>query len=322
MKAKRLLILLICIVLVLPTLSLAQEAQMAVVNNPNPQDRLHLRTKPNKNSQSLGKYYNGAIVYISSYVSDEWAKVYIGDISAPDGGATGVLEGYMLREFLSFDIDKVISAQPIVKIIGKHRLNLRHAPTKKSPSIMLYDPGISVKVIGISPGWCHVLIGGNVGFVMTEYLSPRPEYDLSPSNYLGYAVVNNPSQKDRLNLRTAPRTSSTSLGKYYNGVTVTIIEKRKDGWSKVRIGTLEGYMQNNYLAMNAKEGTVVAAMPTVSAKDKAILYARPSFKAGALNQYTKNMQVVVLGLTPQWYHVQVEGYTGFIPADDLTPSLY
>ena len=37
---------------------------IAYVNNPNPTDRLNLRTKPSAQSVSLGKYYNGTWVTV------------------------------------------------------------------------------------------------------------------------------------------------------------------------------------------------------------------------------------------------------------------
>ena len=36
----------------------------AVVHNPNPEDRLHLRTAANQAAASLGKYYNGTPVQV------------------------------------------------------------------------------------------------------------------------------------------------------------------------------------------------------------------------------------------------------------------
>lgn len=40
-----------------------------------------------------------------------------------------------------------------------------------------------------------------------------------------YAVVHNPDAADRLNLRAAPNKEAESLGKYYNGVGVQILEE-------------------------------------------------------------------------------------------------
>ena len=64
----------------------------ALVNNPNPADRLHLRTKPEKGAASLGKFYNRTPVLVLS-VEGEWAHVYV-------GGVRG-LEGYMMTKYLA-----------------------------------------------------------------------------------------------------------------------------------------------------------------------------------------------------------------------------
>ena len=60
-----------------------------------------------------------------------------------------------------------------------------------------------------------------------------------------YAVVHNPDAADRLNLRAVPNKKAESLGKYYNGVEVQILEELNNGWVRVRIGNrgvAEGYM--------------------------------------------------------------------------------
>mgnify|MGYP000041902695 CR=1 FL=1 len=65
-----------------------------------------------------------------------------------------------------------------------------------------------------------------------------------------YAVVHNPDAADRLNLRAAPNKEAESLGKYYNGVGVQILEELNNGWVRVRIGNrgvAEGDMMKAYL---------------------------------------------------------------------------
>lgn len=64
----------------------------AVVNNPNPKERLHLRTKPDKNSDSLGKFYNGTPVRVLETTGD-WCRVAIG---------TDGMEGWMMKQYLAF----------------------------------------------------------------------------------------------------------------------------------------------------------------------------------------------------------------------------
>ena len=67
-------------------------AGWAAVNNPNPKDRLHLRVKPDKNADSLGKFYNGTPVR-SLETKGDWCRVAIGR----DG-----LEGWMTKQYLAF----------------------------------------------------------------------------------------------------------------------------------------------------------------------------------------------------------------------------
>ena len=65
----------------------------AVVNNPDPADRLHLRTEPDRASRSLGKFYNGTPVKVLQQQGD-WCKVQI--------GLDGYLTGWMMKKYLAF----------------------------------------------------------------------------------------------------------------------------------------------------------------------------------------------------------------------------
>ena len=70
------------------------QADWAVVNNPNREDRLHLRVSPDKDAASLGRYYNRTPVKIRRY-GKEWCAVTVCG-----------LEGWMLTDFLAFGADK------------------------------------------------------------------------------------------------------------------------------------------------------------------------------------------------------------------------
>lgn len=62
----------------------------AIVNNPNPEDRLHLRVKPDREAKSLGKYYNGTPVRILAQKGN-WVHVDIFGV-----------QGFMMRDYLAF----------------------------------------------------------------------------------------------------------------------------------------------------------------------------------------------------------------------------
>lgn len=50
---------------------------IAVVNNPDSNDRLNLRTNPSPDAPTLGKYYNGTYLEVLSNEKNGWVKVSI-----------------------------------------------------------------------------------------------------------------------------------------------------------------------------------------------------------------------------------------------------
>ena len=99
-------VLLVIIAILLPLSSAIGEdtTNYAVVNNPNPQDRLNLRVSPNTSSKSLGKFYNGTVVEcIPGITSDnpDWVYVKLHD-SSLSGGILEDIRGWMNKSFLVF----------------------------------------------------------------------------------------------------------------------------------------------------------------------------------------------------------------------------
>lgn len=73
----------------------------AVVNNPDPADRLHLREKADRSSESLGKFYNGTPVQVLKKQGD-WYQVRIGQ---------SALTGWMMKKYLA-EGDKMDTIRP------------------------------------------------------------------------------------------------------------------------------------------------------------------------------------------------------------------
>jgi len=71
------------------------QSAYALVNNPNPADRLHLRVKPDRGAKSLGKFYNRTPVIVLKR-GDTWSHVQI-------GRGQGCMTGYMMTKYLAFD---------------------------------------------------------------------------------------------------------------------------------------------------------------------------------------------------------------------------
>lgn len=300
---------------------------VVVINNPDPNDRLNLRTEPSQDAPTLGKYYNGTWLEALSDEKDGWVKVRIFE-----------LEGYMMAEFLIYPEQLQVGAAtvPTVQIQNSSGsgLNLRKAQSMSSSSLGLYKNGSTVRVFGVGETWCHVQTeDGNVGFMLRERLSPLLEFQKSSSNTSSdtsqpvnsSAVVNNPNSIDRLNLRTKPSQSAPTLGKYYSGTTVEVLSSDQNGWTKVRIHTLEGYMMTKYLAFGQDQFSVGYAMPSVKIENMngtgLNLRQQQSSSSTSLGLYKNGSTVCVLGVSENWCHVQTEdGQVGFMLREGLSPA--
>ena len=201
--------------------------QILVVANPDPEDRLHLRVSPSTTSASLGKYYNGTQVVVLKTYANGWAKVQIGS-----------LDGYMMTQYLSDE--KQASAMPLAE--GAWQGTTLYAlPDIQSNSQQLngYE---QLCIMGFRDEWCHVYVPAldSTGFVHASIDALVETNAVVQSR----AWVYNPDSADRLNLRQHPSIDAASLGKYYNGVPVDVLELAQNGWVKVRIcEAATGYMQ-------------------------------------------------------------------------------
>ena len=99
---------------------------------------------------------------------------------------------------------------------------------------------------------------------------PRTEEALKKAlDSAGWAAVNNPNPKDRLHLRVKPDKNADSLGKFYNGTPLRILETKGD-WCRVAIGRdgLEGWMMKQYLAFSQTASAVIPAFPDLFLREE------------------------------------------------------
>ena len=141
----------------------------AQVVNPNPDERLHLRERPDRKSPSLGKYYSGTPVTVLSEQGD-WAEVMVGG-----------RHGWMMKDFL--DLGRQHDAA-----LWLNTLPMPHLSSKDNEMLKVYDEPQSggytyhmnadqntMKVIGIiGNDWYHVWFPatGEYGFVRQSDLWP------------------------------------------------------------------------------------------------------------------------------------------------------
>lgn len=139
-------------------------------------------------------------------------------------------------------------------------------------------------------------------------------------------IVNNPNAADRLNLRTQPSQDAPTLGKYYNGTYLQALSDEKDGWVKVRIFDLEGYMMADFLTDQEHLEPGAATIPTVKIANAGgtglNLRKEQSLSSTSLGLYPNGATVRVFGVSETWCHVQTEdGNVGFMLREHLSPLL-
>ncbi len=120
----------------------------AKVNNPDPADRLHLRTQPDRAAESLGRFYNGTPVQVLEQ-QGEWCRVQI--------GVDGRLTGWMMKEYLAFgdQMDAVDCAFPEQVLLGQYEGQPLYASKKLDDRTMLEG---ELWVVGLADGGLYVLL--------------------------------------------------------------------------------------------------------------------------------------------------------------------
>lgn len=294
-------------------------SETAVVSNPNPQDRLNLREQPSETAASLGKYYNGVVVQVNQNLQNGWAYVTVGK-------GEGAAHGYMSTQYLAFgqDAQTIVSAIPQYETTSS-QWSLRAMPDDYSVELpIFYASGMEIDLLGFTDEWWHVRVDDCTGYIRHN---PAAFKQLMGHYYDGYriGIVNNANPSDRLNLRKQPKANAASLGKYYNGCVVALLSDESDGWIHVRIGNLEGYMDTRYLLLDAEINSVASAMPTLTIRNSSgtglNLHENPVKSSATLGVYLNGRSVQVLGLSENWYHVQVAGKTGFMISSGFSDRL-
>ena len=288
---------------------------IAYVNNPNPTDRLNLRTKPGTSAVSLGKYYNGTWVTVLD-VTGGWAHVRIEP-----------LEGYMDAAYLTSDASKVRGQLPTVFVSndGRRSAALHSQPSERSAVLTVYPHGSAVyNVLSVrADGWLHVYDAEfGYGFVLADMLTPRLSYHKDSGSGSKYAYVCNPDSTDRLHLRAAPSANAASLGKYYNGVQVLVLDDAGGGYLHVLVGPLEGYMKASYLSSRP----VASAQPVVTVRNArgtgANVRSAPSSSAAYPWVARNGETLTVLAVREDgWLHVNYQGMGGFVRGELVTPTI-
>ena len=268
-------------------------------------------------STSINTTFTGVIVERVGEEKNGFVKVQIGGTN-----------GYILVSALSAEKP----CDPPVTLLASSvdGVALKSGVSANGKTIATLPGATEVVLLNVrSDGWCQILVDGITGYVKNTQLSPVPKFGMRfdgigaegtdsvvSSVASNEAIVCNPNASDTLSLRKRPEIGSPSLGEYYNGTIVTLIEEPDKGWVKVSVnGQAEGYVQLDYLAMSGQK--VASAQPRMVIDNRSgsglNMREKPDTNGKKIELFKNGTEVIVLGQAKNgWYHVQIGDQTGFM----------
>ena len=193
------------------------------------------------------------------------------------------------------------------------RLNLRQTPSLAAKVLGQFPTGTMVEIIESGDEWHKVEVEGKTGFMMAKFLNTAEKQQT--------AVVRT-NTGIGLNLREEPSTEGTIITSVKNGGEVIVLQKGTN-WSRVSVGTHEGFMSTQYLHF----GNTPAQQPATgkiavvnNPRDTQVLNLRQSasLDAKVLDYYRNGVKVTILKAGSTWHKVQVEdGKVGYMMAKYL-----
>ena len=166
--------------------------------------------------------------------------------------------------------------------------------------------------------------------VMWEELPQTYAQAVSMLDTTGWARVVSDDPQKRLHLRAAPDKDAKSLGKYYSGTAVRVLEDQGE-WAHVSVYGIEGYMMKEFLAFGADMPGVPAYHPSRTIREDLWaaggikVYARPDEHADvtSIENEAGAYDVVIIGIVDdEWFHVLFNGIgvTGYVKQDSFSPE--
>ena len=207
------------------------------------------------------------------------------------------------------------NAENEIRVITAGTLNLRADASTDSEILGKYGWGTEVEVLGVNGSWAYVSVGGQTGYMYTQYLGS--EGSTSTTRYIN-------TNTRGLNLRSEP--NGTILGSYPRGTAVTVLSEA-NGWSKVKVNGQTGYMSSLWLSSHipttpstpSKPSSSIGTAVVNNPSDTQVLFLRkePSTSSEALGYYRNGKTVTLLAKLDGWYKVKVDGQTGYMMAKYL-----
>ena len=159
-----------------------------------------------------------------------------------------------------------------------------------------------------SGNWATVVYNGTVGYISSDYLKRANEMDAS----FGTGTING----SYVRMRSGASTSSSILGTYNSGTTMTITGVN-GAWYKVSYNGTTGYVHSDYVSLSGvTNGGSSTGSSNGSVKGSDVrMRSGPSTNYSILGTYQNGTPLTITGTENGWSKVTIGGVSGYIRSD-------
>ena len=199
------------------------------------------------------------------------------------------------------------------------RVHFRTGAGTNYSSMGVLDTGVKVTYISESGNWTKVQYNSKTGYICSDYL--KKESSTSTTTNTMYVTAS-----AGLNLRKGPSTSYAVIKTLSKGTEVTVVSS-SNGWSKVNVGGVSGYVSSDYLS-STKPSTGSSSSNESTSNTTSTMYTtdRLNLRKGAGTSYSvittldKGVAVTVHSSSNGWSKVSVNGMSGYVSSNYLSST--
>ena len=268
---------------------------------------LNMRTGAGTGNSIIMTMPKGAEVIVQS-TANGWSKVVYNDTV-----------GYASAQYLSAAGE--VSGSFGTGTISGSDVRMRSGAGTSYSIIGTYDKGTQMKITGAAGNWYAVSYSGKTGYVSADYMtlsagatsSGTSKPAQTPAPTPGTGGFNGAIIGTSVRMRSQPNTSSSILGYYSNGVTMTVLGS-VEGWYKVSYNGKTGYVSASY--MRISPDNVYSTAKGGSVNGSAVrMRMGPSTDFAVIGSYNKGTEVKISGEYNGWYEISINGKYGYMKKD-------
>lgn len=195
-------------------------------------DGVSVRSTNFVSGKYLGSLYTGDRVEIVQKTSNGWYKIKHNNSYA-----------YVNKGFIKLSgtktIDNVLNTGTVY---NAKKLTVRKSYSTKSKVLGYLPKGTKVEILRVtSTNWYKIKYKNSYAYVKGNYIKLTPSVKVISRGNVSVTT---------LNLRKSASTSSTKLGTLNKGARVQIVQKKSNGWYKIRYKNSYAYISSKYVKLS------------------------------------------------------------------------